>query len=95
MARRLAYPDAMLEARDEFERTCAMVCEVRNAIALLADEPVLRRNIQLRNPYVDPMSLVQVDLLRRWREGGREDRDLETALFATVRGIARGMQNTG
>jgi phosphoenolpyruvate carboxylase len=49
----------------------------------------------LRNPYVDPMSLVQVDLLRRWREGGRDDAELETALFATVRGIARGMQNTG
>jgi len=84
-----------LAIRDEYERTCEMVCEVRNAVALLADEPVLRRNIQLRNPYVDPMSLVQVDLLRRWRQGGRQDPELEAALFATVRGIARGMQNTG
>jgi phosphoenolpyruvate carboxylase len=80
---------------DEYERTCALVCEIRNAVALLADEPILRRNIQLRNPYVDPMSILQVDLLRRWRESGRQDADLETALFATVRGIARGMQNTG
>jgi phosphoenolpyruvate carboxylase len=61
----------------------------------LEREPVLKRNIELRNPYVDPMSLVQVDLLRRWREGGREDRELERALFTTVRGIARGMLNTG
>jgi phosphoenolpyruvate carboxylase len=55
----------------------------------------LQRSIQLRNPYVDPISFVQVDFLRRWREGGREDRDLERVLVQTVRGIARGLRNTG
>jgi phosphoenolpyruvate carboxylase len=49
----------------------------------------------LRNPYVDPMSLVQVDLLRRWRKRDRDDPGLERALFTTVRGIARGLRNTG
>jgi len=56
---------------------------------------VLRRAIQLRNPYVDPMSLLQVDLLTRWREQGRPEGELQSALFATLRGIARGLQNTG
>jgi phosphoenolpyruvate carboxylase len=41
------------------------------------------------------MSFVQIELLKKWREGGREDQALEEALFTTVRGIARGLQNTG
>jgi phosphoenolpyruvate carboxylase len=49
----------------------------------------------LRNPYVDPMSLMQVDLLRRWRASGRKDENLFDALLASVNGIAQGMQNTG
>jgi phosphoenolpyruvate carboxylase len=56
---------------------------------------VLARAIELRNPYIDPMNHLQVDLLERWRAGGREDPALARALFATVHGIARGMQNTG
>ena len=49
----------------------------------------------LRNPYVDPMSLMQVDLLSRWRESGSEDLALLNALLASVNGIAQGLQNTG
>ncbi len=49
----------------------------------------------LRNPYVDPMSLMQIDLLARWRESGREDPQLFGALLASVNGIAQGLQNTG
>jgi phosphoenolpyruvate carboxylase len=49
----------------------------------------------LRNPYVDPISLLQVDLLTRWRATDREDDDLLHALIATVNGIAAGIQNTG
>ncbi len=62
---------------------------------LLGREELLRRAIPLRNPYVDPMSLLQVDLLRRWRAAGRPDDDLLRALRTTVQGIARGLQNTG
>lgn len=64
-------------------------------IPLLEREPMLQRAIRLRNPYVDPMSLLQVDLLRRWRATERQDAELERALFTTVKGIARGLQNTG
>ncbi len=49
----------------------------------------------LRNPYVDPMSLMQVDLLARWRDSNYEDDDLFEALLASVNGIAQGLQNTG
>jgi len=55
----------------------------------------LQRAIMLRNPYVDPMSLMQVDLLGRWRDSGHEDNDLFAALLASVNGIAQGLQNTG
>jgi phosphoenolpyruvate carboxylase len=80
---------------DEFERTRAAVLGVRGHDTLLQDDAVLQRNIRLRNPYVDPMSLLQVDLLRRWRADGRGDDELFTALLATVNGIAQGLQNTG
>ncbi len=49
----------------------------------------------LRKQYVDPMSLMQVDLLARWRESGYEDAALFEALLASVNGIAQGLQNTG
>ncbi len=81
--------------RKAFDKTCELVCAIRSCDELLDHEPVLQRAVRLRNPYVDPMSLLQVDLLRRWRETDRRDAELEDALFVTVRGIARGMQNTG
>jgi len=81
--------------REEYERTVSWVTRLQGISEPLEREPVLKRSIELRNPYVDPMSLVQVDLLRRWRETGRDDRELERALFTTVRGIARGLLNTG
>ena len=80
--------------RQEYERTRELVCEMQQVAEVLEREPTLKRAIELRNPYVDPMSLVQVDMLARWRAGGREDEGIEKALRETVRGIARGMQNT-
>jgi phosphoenolpyruvate carboxylase len=81
--------------RRDYQRTKEQVLELRNEDQLLDREPVLQRSIRLRNPYVDPMSLVQVDLLRRWRACDRADPALEQALYETVRGIARGLRNTG
>jgi phosphoenolpyruvate carboxylase len=79
----------------EYGRTRELICALRGIREPLEREPVLRRSIRLRNPYVDPISILQVDLLRRWRAGDRKDHELEEALKVTVRGIARGMQNTG
>ncbi len=79
----------------EHARTVDAVLKVQDEAHLLDRDRVLRRNIMLRNPYIDPMSIMQVDLLKRWRASGREDDSLLRALFTTVQGIARGLQNTG
>ncbi|MEE4637255.1 MAG: phosphoenolpyruvate carboxylase [Wenzhouxiangella sp.] len=79
----------------EFGRTETMICAIREQDSLLERDPTLRRSILLRNPYIDPMSFAQVDLLARWRAGNREDSALEQALITSVHGIAQGLQNTG
>ena len=78
--------------RAEFERTRQQVLKVRGVERLLDGEPTVERSIMLRNPYIDPMHLVQVDLLRRWRAGGANDKELLSALAATVSGIAQALQ---
>lgn len=80
---------------EEFLRTCDAILLLKQRDAILADDYRLRLSIRLRNPYVDPLSLLQVDLLQRWREGGREDENLLRALVSTVNGISAGIQNTG
>ena len=79
----------------EFARTRDMILAIKGEEELLANDYRLRLSIRLRNPYVDPISLLQVELLRRWREEGSGDDELLRALFATVNGIAAGVQNTG
>lgn len=81
--------------RARLEETREWVLRLRDEDELLDREPALQRSIRLRNPYVDPISLLQVDLLARWRATNREDVELEKALFETVRGISQGLQNTG
>ena len=83
------------QIRAEYRLACAQVLAIRDSGALLDSDPTLQRSIRLRNPYVDPMNLMQVDLLQRWRAGGRVDRDLFEALLASVGGIAQGLQSTG
>lgn len=80
---------------EEFARARSAILAVKDAPQMLDADYRLRLSIRLRNPYVDPISLLQVDLLRRWREGGREDGALLEALVSTVNGIAAGIQNTG
>src|SRR5450631_3768306 len=81
--------------RREYALTVAHVLRLRGSARLLDSDPTLQRSIELRNPYIDPMHLMQVDLLRRWRSTGREDRALFGALRATIGGIAQGLQATG
>ncbi|MDQ7994667.1 MAG: phosphoenolpyruvate carboxylase [Luteibacter sp.] len=81
--------------RAEFERTVAWVLKLKGASELLAGDPRLATSIRLRNPYVDPMSLLQVDLLRRWRATEGKDDALLNALVACVNGVSQGLQNTG
>ncbi|MDC8013196.1 phosphoenolpyruvate carboxylase [Tahibacter soli] len=80
---------------DEFARTLSVVLSIKQADTLLAADRRLQQSIRLRNPYVDPISLLQVDLLARWRAADRPEGELFQALAATVNGIAAGVQNTG
>jgi len=79
---------------EEFERTRRMIMSITGQSGLLEGNPVLTRSIRLRNPYVDPMSLVQVELLRRKR-AGTGAAGVDYALGATINGIAAGLHNTG
>lgn len=81
--------------RAEFERTCDGLLRLKGNDVLLQENPRLAASIRLRNPYIDPMSLLQVDLLRRWRAGARADNTLLQALVACVNGVSAGLQNTG
>lgn len=84
--------------RARYEVSCARLLELRERASLLEASPVLRRSIDVRNPYVDPLNLLQVELLARLRlaEGTPEEREaVQAALLVTVNGIAAGMRNTG
>ena len=83
---------AMLE--DEFLVTRRMILRVAGQRELLARNRVLARSIRLRNPYVDPMSLIQVELLRR-KQKGADATEIEYPMGATINGIAAGLHNTG
>jgi phosphoenolpyruvate carboxylase len=78
----------------EFDRTRRMVLLVLDQAELLETNPVLANSIRLRNPYVDPMSLLQLELLRRKREGAAGE-ELDRAITATINGISAGLRNTG
>ncbi|HEV2213800.1 MAG TPA: phosphoenolpyruvate carboxylase, partial [Terracidiphilus sp.] len=82
----------MLEA--EFHRTTRAVLAITEQKALLEKNQVLARSIRLRNPYVDPMHLIQVDMLRRKR-AGEDTPEVNRAIAATISGISAGLRNTG
>ncbi len=82
----------LLEA--EFHRTVRAVLAVTGQKELLESNPVLAHSIRLRNPYVDPMHLIQVDMLRRKR-AGENTPEVNRAIAATISGIAAGLRNTG
>jgi phosphoenolpyruvate carboxylase len=79
----------------EYRRTESAVCQIAGIERLLERSPVLQRSIKRRNPYVDPLSYVQVALLRRLRATPGGDPGLEQAMLLTVNGIAAGLRNTG
>ncbi len=80
--------------QDEFVRSREMILRIFGQRELLARNRVLARSIHLRNPYVDPMSLIQVELLRR-KQSGQDLAKLEYPLGATINGISAGLHNTG
>jgi phosphoenolpyruvate carboxylase len=87
----------MLET--EFNLTHRMILEITKQKSLLETNSVLNRSIRLRNPYVDPMSLIQVELIRRKRaaaaKGEPDSPELNRAISSTINGISAGLRNTG
>lgn len=80
------------------ERLAAGVATVRRltgARDLLANNPVMQWSIKVRNPYTDPLHLLQAELMHRLRHGSGDTGVLESALMVTIAGIAAGMRNTG
>jgi len=82
------------EFETEYHRTVKAVLMITRQTELLQNNPVLARSIKLRNPYVDPMHLIQVDLLRRKR-AGEDTPEVNRAISATISGISAGLRNTG
>ena len=78
----------------EFHRTVGAILAVTQQTELLQTNRVLARSIKLRNPYVDPMHLIQIDMLRRKR-AGEDTPEVNRALAATISGISAGLRNTG
>jgi phosphoenolpyruvate carboxylase len=85
----------LLEAiHAEMELTRAQVLDLMGRDELLEGSPLLRRTLEVRDIYLDPINYLQVSLLARSRAGEASD-DLDRALLLTVNGIAAGMRNTG
>jgi phosphoenolpyruvate carboxylase len=78
----------------EFHRTVRAVLAITQQKELLESNGVLAHSIKLRNPYVDPMHLIQVDMLRRKR-AGEDTPEVNRAIAATISGISAGLRNTG
>ena len=87
---------AIIEA--EHRLTADFVCQITEQTTLLASLPVIQHSITRRNPYVDPINFIQVELLRRLRACDKDDPDrpaLQRAVLDTINGIAAGMKTTG
>ena len=83
------------QIQGELDLTSQWILTLTGQDTLLQHDQRLALSIRLRNPYIDPISVLQVDLLRRWRESGGEDDDVLRALVACVNGVSQGVQNTG
>jgi phosphoenolpyruvate carboxylase len=100
----LVHDQAMAAAifarlRAEYERTCRAVLAITGHAELMDDDPIIQRAIHLRNPYVDPLNYIQVEMLRRLRALPDPEapaaEPLREVLVMTINGIAAGLRNTG
>jgi phosphoenolpyruvate carboxylase len=98
----LARPELARQVFEQVEREWAAtefaIKQIAGIDEVLANSPVLRRSIRLRNPYVDPLSFVQVSLLRRLHtlpDDAEERPILEQLAALSINGVAAGLQNTG
>jgi len=88
------------QIREEYYRTEKLIFELTDNDNLMSNSPDIRNSIQRRNPYMDPLSVIQVILMKEWRDTGRSDNmddhdSLQRLLLKTINGIAAGLKNTG
>jgi phosphoenolpyruvate carboxylase len=101
----LLVPDEAIRVRifdiiaEEFSRTEHAILAITGQKALLEREPVLAKSVQLRNPYIDPLNYIQVEMIRRLRgledKQGKEADDLRAVIELTINGVSGGLKNTG
>lgn len=81
--------------RDELTVSMQLILQLKEEAELLSTEPWVKESIKLRNPYTDPLNVLQAELLKRSRQQGDIHPVLDQALMVTIAGIAAGMRNTG
>ncbi len=83
--------------RAEYDRTVRVICQIVQEKELLEKDPALSESIKRRNPYIDPLSFIQIELIKRVRQNPSEAEKLvlEDAILMTINGIAAGLKNTG
>ncbi|AQP98363.1 MULTISPECIES: phosphoenolpyruvate carboxylase [Pseudoalteromonas] len=90
------YKPLGITLRKELKEAITLVQSLSPQKSLLAEQPWIKESISLRNPYTDPLNLLQVELLRRARSNDKHNEgDIDNALMITMTGIAAGMRNTG
>ncbi len=88
-------PDVAKAIEDEFARSLRLTLALTEKDAPLAGRPILRRAIELRNPYVDALSFLQLRFLRELRDGRADPERSRRLVQVTINGVAAGLQNTG
>ena len=101
----LLVPDGAIRVRifdiiaAEFSRTEHAILAITGQKALLEREPVLAKSVQLRNPYIDPLNYIQIEMIRRLRgledKTGAEAESLRAVIELTINGVSGGLKNTG
>ncbi|ATG75479.1 phosphoenolpyruvate carboxylase [Zobellella denitrificans] len=81
--------------REELKASMDLILQLKEEAELLSDQPWIKESIKLRNPYTDPLNVLQAELLKRSRQQGEIHPVLDQALMVTIAGIAAGMRNTG
>ena len=80
----------------DYEKARAAILRITGQDELLDYSPVIKRSIELRNPYTDVLNLVQIELIRRWRRGDASSQArMQHMVFLSINGIAAAMQSTG
>lgn len=80
---------------EEYNRTKEILLQITGDEELLEHQPTIKESVRLRNPYVDPLNFLQVELIKELRQVEDKDDDILTEVLLTISGIAAGLRNTG